>query len=407
MFEPDKQMTTFGVTVIENLFITEYLRAARGEYVKVYLFLMYRCQHPGGEDAGLEEIRDALDMELQDVESALRYWERRRLIERLSDEPRRYRLYHIGQRTLTGHSMESEDSAYVNFSEAVYALFGDERKVRPSDIVTAYEWVSDLGLSQEAVLMLLNFMKSTRGKSFSFKAAEKTATAMREAGALTPEEAEDFLGRSRSVHDGARAVLRRFNFRRLPTEDELALYQKWLDEWGFTQAGILSACQETVKAAAPSFGYLDAVLDGIRQRGGAGGEKKTEESLQKDRQTLLGAREVLEALGIRMAPTAVRSAYEALLRLAPHEMVVLAAREVALRRGRFEDIEKQLADWKKKGITSAEQARAALPPRPGAPARGAKTVSAQQYTQRGYTETELLGSSLEDRMKEAQKYDEP
>lgn len=409
MFEPDEQLKTFGVTAVENLFITEYLRDARGEQVKVYLCLLYYCQHGGAAEMGPQDLAVRLDMTAAQVEAALRYWERRRLIERLSDDPPRYRLYHIGQRFLTGHSMENGDADYISFNEAVYALFGDERKVRPSDIATAYEWVSDLGLPQEAVIMLLNYMKSTRGKNFSFKSAEAMAVDMKEAGVNTPEEAEDFLGHSRAVHDGARAVLRRFNFRRLPTEDELKLYQTWTRDWGFTLDGILSACAETVKAATPSFGYLNAVLEGIRQRGGSGDAVKTEASLKKDRETLSGAREVLNALGIRMAATTVQKAYEALLRLAPHELVVLAAKEVALRRGRFEDIAKQLTDWQKKGITDAEKAARALSaPQTAQPyARGGKTVSAQRYGQREYTEEELLGGSIEKRMKEAQQYDEP
>lgn len=409
MFEADKQLKTFGVTVVENLFVTEYLRDAKGEHVKVYLCLLYCCQHGFAAQIGPQELAAMLDMRLGEVEAALRYWERRRLIERLSDDPPAYRLYHIGQRILTGHSMENSDAAYIGFNEAVYALFGDERKVRPSDIAAAYEWVSDLGLPQEAVIMLLSYMKDTRGKNFSFKSAEAMAVAMKEAGVDSSEEAEDFLGHSRAVHDGARAVLRRFNFRRLPTEDELKLYQKWTDEWGFTSEAVLTACAETVKAATPSFGYLNAVLDGIRQRGGGGSAQKTEESLQKDKRLLLGARELLDALGIRMAATTVQKAYEALLGLAPHEMLVLAAREVALRRGRFEDIEKQIEKWLKEGITDAGKAAQALASRPAGQGtqRGGKSVSAQHYAQREYSEQELLGSSIEDRLKEARQYDEP
>lgn len=407
MFEADQQLKTFGVTVVENLFITEYLQGAKGDHIKVYLSLLYHCQHTR-EDIGLEELASGLDMSLTQVESALRYWERRRLIERLNDDPPRYRLYHLGQRFLTGHSMEGGDAAYISFNEAVYALFGADRKVRPAEISAAYEWVSDIGLSQEAVIMLLNYMKDTRGKNFSFKSAEKMAVDMKEAGVMSPEEAEDFLGHSRAVHDGARAVLRRFNFRRLPTEDELSLYKKWTGEWGFTPDAILIACAETVKAATPSFGYLNGVLEGIRRRGGSGDAKKIEAHITRESESLTGAREVLNALGLRTAATTVQKAYEALLTLAPHDMIILAAKEVARRRGRFEDIERQLTAWKSKGITDAAKASQALSAAPAAAAqRTGKSVSAQQYIQRDYTEQELTGSGIADLLKEAQKYDEP
>ena len=40
MFEQDESMLRFGVTPVENLFIQEYLPAARGDYVKVYLYAL-------------------------------------------------------------------------------------------------------------------------------------------------------------------------------------------------------------------------------------------------------------------------------------------------------------------------------------------------------------------------------
>lgn len=407
MFEPDQQLKTFGVTTVENLFITEYLQAAKGDHVKVYLSLLYHCQHTR-EDMGPEEMALSLDMTTAQVEASLRYWERRRLIERISSEPPRYRLYHLGQRFLTGHSMEGGDPAYISFNEAVYALFGSERKVRPADIAAAWEWVSDIGLPQEAVIMLLSYMKDTRGKNFSFKSAEKMAVSMKEAGVASPEEAEDFLGHSRAVHDGARAVLRRFNFRRLPTEDELALYKKWTAEWGFTPDGVLGACAETVKAATPSFGYLNAILEGLKRRGGGGDAKKIEAQKIREKDVLDSAKEVLDKLGTRVSPVSIRTAYLSLLEIAPHDMIVLAAEQVSKRRGIFSDIEPQLAAWKEKGITDAAGARQAMASVPAqSQRRGGKPVSAQQYSQRDYTEQELAGSGIADVLKEARKYDQP
>ena len=407
MFEPDQQLKTFGVTTVENLFITEYLQAAKGDHVKVYLSLLYHCQHTR-EDMGPEEMALSLDMTSAQVEASLRYWERRRLIERISSDPPRYRLYHLGQRFLTGHSMEGSDPAYISFNEAVYALFGTERKVRPSDIAAAWEWVSDIGLPQEAVIMLLNYMKDTRGRNFSFKSAEKMAVSMKEAGVTSPEEAEDFLGHSRFVHDGARAVLRRFNFRRLPTEDELALYKKWTSQWGFTPDGVLSACAETVKAATPSFGYLNAVLEGLKKRGGSGDARKIEAQRVREKDILSSAKEVLDKLGTRVSPVSIQTAYQSLLEIAPHEMIVLAAEQVSRRRGIFSDIEPQLTVWKEKGITDAAKAREAIAASPLPARRGkGKPVSAQQYGQRDYTEQELAGSGIADVLKEAMKYEKP
>ena len=178
MFEQDESMLRFGVTPVENLFIQEYLPAARGDYVKVYLYALYTSAHPKKE-LSAAEIAQELGMPQSDVEGALRYWERRHLLVRLTDNPPAYQMKSPAQLLLSGEAGMEADSAFVAFSEDIYALFGDRRKVRPSEIAQAYEWVQDLGLRQETVLMLLSHCLSTRGAQFSFKLAEPEAVRMR------------------------------------------------------------------------------------------------------------------------------------------------------------------------------------------------------------------------------------
>ena len=42
MFDRDGQAVYFGVTPVENIFLTEFLPAAKGDYVKVYLLGLFQ-----------------------------------------------------------------------------------------------------------------------------------------------------------------------------------------------------------------------------------------------------------------------------------------------------------------------------------------------------------------------------
>jgi len=64
--------------------------------------------------------------------------------------------------------------------------------------------------------------------------------------------------------------------------DEMDLYLKWTEEWGFDPKAIREACKETTKGA-PTFAYLDKVLEGIHTR--TGGKATTEKEMQ---QALIG-----------------------------------------------------------------------------------------------------------------------
>lgn len=355
MFQRDDQYRVFGTTPVENLFLIEYMPSADGDYVKVYLSgLFHSQQHDDG--FGVKEMAAELSMTEARVEAALRYWERRRLVSRISEKPLVYRFYHLGQRLLTGQDTFTGDTEYIDFYEAVNALFGNRRKLKNQEITMAYEWVQDMGLPQEVVLMLLNHCADTRGINFSFKAAQSLAVTMREENILTTEDAEDYLSHTKQVHDGARAVLRRLNIRRLPTEDELALYKKWTGEWRFDQEAVLASLSETVKASNPSFAYVNGILEGLRRRGAGKTQSQVTKKLAEEGAMLQKTQEVLRILGARISAPAVLRAYQTLAESYPADLITLAAREVARRQGLFQDIEPLLQAWAEKGIQSAEAA---------------------------------------------------
>lgn len=63
-----------------------------------------------------------------------------------------------------------------------------------------------------------------------------------------------------------RLITRRLNLSRKLTEDEMALCDKWAEEWYFSDELILAACAETVRTSSPSFAYIDAVLQDWRRQ---------------------------------------------------------------------------------------------------------------------------------------------
>ena len=66
MFDRDPKAMDFGVTCVENLFISEYLPAAKGEYVKVYLWGLFKSQHPDAH-YGVRELAKEVYMTVQQV----------------------------------------------------------------------------------------------------------------------------------------------------------------------------------------------------------------------------------------------------------------------------------------------------------------------------------------------------
>ena len=354
MFQLDAAAEMLGVTPVENLFIRDYLPAAKGDQVKVYLFALYQA-HRGGRFTVEDAARD-LDMQVSEIESALRYWERRRLITREQNDPPLYTVHSALQGPGDGLA-QREDASYVDFAESVYAAFGDRRKVRPGEIAAAWEWVQEIGLSPEAVLMLINHMIAASGPQFSFRKAESTAAAMREGGVVTAEDAESWLKNDQATRKGADAVLRALGRRgRFASDAELALYRKWREEWNFSHEAILEATKETTKGDA-TFAYLDGILSGLRTRGAGGSASDVKETLKSEQDVYALAREALGGLRPQLARSVIVNLYQQWRLTFPHEVLVLAGQECRRAGGGAEDMAMLLDAWEKKGLKDENAVR--------------------------------------------------
>ncbi len=358
-FITDRASMLWDATAVPNAFFCEYMPTAPDGYVKVYLYTLM-CAHAGAMDdeTMLDDVAKALHMDKTEVEQALRYWERCRLIDRTKNDPPAYR-FHSAQQMLMSKRQIPQDDAYESFAQALYSAFGDRRKLHGGETVLAYEWVEQLKLPPEVVMMLIQHMIATRGVQFSFKEAQKLATELSEQNIATLDQAEALFSRSESAWKGARKVLARMGKRRNPSMDELDLYVKWVTEWGYAAKAIENACAETTKGE-PNFAYLDKILEGIRSRSGAKKLKASDVTaqLQAEKEESEHVRQMLYALGI-VAPIVDqvnRLIYRQMRTLADHDVVVRAASEVGKRRGyhSLDDVQALLSAWQKKGLQDAD-----------------------------------------------------
>ncbi len=362
LFQSDQSAMLWEVTALPNAFLCEYMPAAPEGYVKVYLYgLMYAQTTAMGDSLTLADVAKALSMEESDVAQAFRYWERCRLVSRVQDSPPQYR-YQSVQQTLISRQCSPQDDAYMEFAQALYAIFGERRKLHGNETVLAYEWVEQLGLPREIVLMMVQHLVSTRGVQFGFKEGQKLALELCQQQVRSIEAAEQLFSRSEAAWKGTRKVLRRMGKYRDPSLDETDLYVKWTGEWGFAPKAIESACSE-MTSGDPSFKYLDRILEGVRTR--SGGVRlsavQVERQLLDEKEETRLVREMLTACGVKstVIDQGKRLVYQDMLQYGGHEVVLLAAQAVGQRRGghSLDAVMELLAAWKDKGLSTSQEVR--------------------------------------------------
>ena len=359
MFETARSSLLWDATAVSNAFFCEYMPSAPEGHVKVYLYGLMQA-HSGILDDGemLDELARALHMDVAEVERAMRYWERCRLVERIQDTPPRYRFASVQQVMLQREQMPADD-AYESFAQAVYSAFGDRRKLHGGETVLAYEWVEQFKLPAEVVLMLIQHMIATRGVNFSFKDAQKVAVELCEQKVTTIDQAEMIFSRSEAAMKGARKILNHLGMRRNPSMAEIDLYLKWTQTWGFDPKAIKEACEETTKGS-PTFGYLDGILKGLHKRtqGKATSGEQIQDAMMNEKMETAQIRELLQSLGISMAiiDDGLRAEYGSLAAIGGHELVMMAAREVVSnsKDHTLTKVRELLESWQESGLVTVE-----------------------------------------------------
>lgn len=354
MFGFDDRYAMFDITPVENQFILDYLPAAKGDYIKVYLYGLMRCYHPE-EDMSTERMCRELDMTEEEVTLAFGYWERRGLVRRISDHPPRWQYINIKQKNLS--TTEEPDPKYEAFSTAIYEAFDKVRRLHGSEISACFEWhEAPLNLPTEVIIMLLNHMAEVKGRHFRITEAEKVAVRMANEDIRTVDAAEAYLSRDEKIYTGIRSVLKKLGKKYLPSEAQAALYRKWVQEWHFSPQAIEAAIELTVRGD-PTLPYLDGILNGLRQEYGDG-RNVTPEVIRASDERADRLRTVLKTLGSGEINSETLAMMDQMLKLYPMDVILTGAKECRQSGREPADLLKLLEAWHQKGLDTPEKVNA-------------------------------------------------
>jgi len=250
------------LTPLPNRFITDYLPDADAVQLKVYLYGLMQCSYPSLGDVPLT---DALGLTEEAVTDAFRFWQDRGLVRICTVDP-------LTVEYLSLRVSGEEEPLPTRHTELIKRInsLTDPRRFDMRELKHVYDWVEIYGLDDGAVLELIAHCMELKGKRVSINYMSAVARTWADEHVHSFEDARAYLENSNSRLTGAAEILRAWHKRRKPTEDELALYEKWTKDWGFTRDAIMAALPRVTVTGGVSFTYLDEQLELLRS------EKKTE-----------------------------------------------------------------------------------------------------------------------------------
>lgn len=148
------------------------------------------------------------------------------------------------------------NDAFKDTVDLVQRMLG--RPLSSSDIELISTWWYDYHFDRELIQFLLE--TCLEKKKFHIHYIHKVAESWQKEGLTTKDAAISYLNHRKEFQNDAGEIGRYLGFRKNLSTPELRLYEKWRNQFGFSQEMILKACDEVVHTDKPTFRYIDAIL---------------------------------------------------------------------------------------------------------------------------------------------------
>ena len=94
--EQNAQAPLFSNTQIPDIFFSEYLSSANGDYIKIYLYILFLSKYD--KDIKLNDLSKKLVLPLKVIQDGIKYWEDAGVLTKKSRPSQNRRLFSIKTR---------------------------------------------------------------------------------------------------------------------------------------------------------------------------------------------------------------------------------------------------------------------------------------------------------------------
>lgn len=244
-------------TAVDNIFINNYLPYADSNFVKVYLYGLYKCQDSNNRDNTIENFANELNLSQEDIEKAFEYWQEQGLVQILNVIPFEVRYLPISD--VLNNTKKYNAKKYESFNaQAQEILCG--RMITPNEYREYYDIIERFHVEKEALLMIINYCVNIKGDNVGYAYITTIAKDWANQKITTAKQVEERLIEFENLRTGMEYLLKLMGAKRLPNIEERTLYQKWVQE-GFDDEVLTYVAKKMKSKNKPSFQAMDISLD--------------------------------------------------------------------------------------------------------------------------------------------------
>lgn len=268
--EKEDKSILFSYTDLPDIFFTEYLPVANGDFVKVYLFMVFLSKYD--KEIKLNDLSKKLNIPFAVIQSALQFWEENGVITKKINgyvinnlqEIELHKSY-VPNLSLSKEKIESNEKSQYRAKaiESINNLYF-QGVMSPSWYSNIDLWFKKYGFDEQVMVALFDYCynKSALNKNYVQAVAEGWASH----NIKSYNDLELYSQKHENMAKIKKAIAKKLGRYNPLTQFEDEYIEKWILDYNYSLDIINIALKKTTSKANPNFDYLDKLISDWHDR---------------------------------------------------------------------------------------------------------------------------------------------
>lgn len=217
-------------TVVDNIFINDFLPKAPEMCVKVYLLGLSKCSNADDYDNTLDYFASCLKIDKDDVLSCFAYWQELGTVQILSTDPVeiRYLPLHVSKANIKLHKVDK----YTDFNIQLQEIL-NQREILPNEFEDYYNLIERNKIEESALIELIRYCAENAGFKVRRHYILTVVTDWIKEGIRSYEQVKKKISELGIIDDNLDLILSALGTKRKAQIEDRGLLNKWQSSYGF------------------------------------------------------------------------------------------------------------------------------------------------------------------------------
>lgn len=269
--EQNELLPIFSNTTLPDIFFTEFLPEANGDYIKIYLYILFLSKYD--KDIKINDLCKKLGLPLKVIQDGMKYWEDHEVLTKKNtgyiinnlQEKELHQLYKP-KVSLSAEQIQKSAESQKKAKTIEYINNRYFSGLMPTSWYPDIElWFKKYNFDDEVMIALFEycFDKSALHRNYM----QVVADSWFKNKIKTFNDLDLYYEKQEKLNKMANMISKKLGLSRQLTQYEYAYIEKWFIDFGYSFDIIEIALKRTTSKVNPSFDYIDKLITDWHDRG--------------------------------------------------------------------------------------------------------------------------------------------